>query len=516
MENTRLDKLKSSHAVLLTAVMLVGVFWSSVLFAAIYPYPSRWMNDDMQYLLIAHNITRSGEPYLTLLTERYGGDMENMLQLEKPAPLYRHVLGYHFPSYSYFLAGLLLFVRNDFWAVYIGHTLLYLGIILLTYSFAFSLTSRKVLAFGAAAAVAFSPTLSMYLSITMMEIFVVFLTMLAIFLILRPLSLASNLLLAVVLALLVISRPSFLVLTIPAFFFRFSKTSKSVAASSGLVGLLPIITNYVLGKQGFLYFHEGHHPNTWDDLVQTTLGNWGFLTGYKFSLTGHALYEFYFYVGIVLLVLAGSLFWKKRVYWLLAFTHISILTAVFFRYDWFKWRHIRVAMWFIPLAYGLFFAILASVKSRPLRILGVLAGLLLGATMINANRILLFETLPQERDAMHEAFLEAQVVKSYLDNNIPEAEFVMVPNKFGQAALFDPGRIYYTTVPNPVEEAIPRLHESGIYLDAAFVRRLDYTAVSDPELYGTAVAPWDQTYKVVEESYHDMTIVVNRNLGQKR
>src|SRR5438094_604385 len=87
-------------------VLGLAFLWSSFLFYGIYPYPSRWLNDDLSYLTVAKHIAYDGKPYRNFLY--FGNDMENMEALHQPLPLYQHILDVHFPAYSYFLSPFLL------------------------------------------------------------------------------------------------------------------------------------------------------------------------------------------------------------------------------------------------------------------------------------------------------------------------------------------------------------------------------------------------------------------------
>jgi len=464
----------------------------------------------MEYLTVAQSIAHSGQPYHNDVTEIYGGDIENMLRLNKPYPQYKYVLGHHFPSYSYFLALPLLLIGNSFWAVCLTQILLLLGILSLTYYFTYYFTSNKIAASISAIGVSFSPTLSMYLTISMSEIFFVFLTMFTIFLALRPQKPKNHLILAIVLSTLAVTRLSFLLLCLPVFVYRFFKTERAKAYWTVPILLLPPLTAFTLGRNGFLYYYE-RISYTWDYLVHTTTANLGAISSYDFSLSRHAMYEFLLYAGIVILLISLVKFHKDPAYRIIAFAHLGILAAILLLYDWYAWRHIRFAMWFVPFAYVLFISLLTSIRTKTILTVCIVSALILLVPMVNLNRTLLLNTLPAEQAAMHQASTEAQRVKAYVDENYPEAEFILVPQWLRYVALVDPQRIYYTPWTSQsgvsIEQSLPRLHELQLFLDLAFMDDRDFERLT---LANETAVSWDEVYMLEESPFDGITILVNR------
>ena len=117
---------------------------------------------------------------------------------------------------------------------------------------------------------------------------------------------------------------------------------------------------------------------------------------YSFALSGHQLYELYFYIGIFVLLLSIRRFYRKSIFWLVALSHLFLLVSIFIRYDWFDWRHIRVSMWFIPFAYIFAVTLLFSLRRRWAQLLGIGIAGLLSISAINVNMELLFRILPAE------------------------------------------------------------------------------------------------------------------------
>ena len=60
----------------------------------------------MEYLIVAQNVARSGQPYMNLASERYGGDIENMIRLGKPFPQYKQNLAHPIALSIELLGGL--------------------------------------------------------------------------------------------------------------------------------------------------------------------------------------------------------------------------------------------------------------------------------------------------------------------------------------------------------------------------------------------------------------------------
>lgn len=541
------------HSWLLAVALLIALIWSSVLFSIVYPYPSRWNSDDQQYLLVAQGAALSGQPYMNISSEVYGGDIHDMVALNKPYPQYRYVLGYHFPSYSYLLALPLVILGNSFWAVCLTHTLLFLGIVALTYFFTLYLTSfkgqkrkkppkrhpsktedeaqdrvaassasikntpsnrpnyerwksgNKVAAFITAIAVALSPTLSLYLPITMPEVFLVFFTMLAVFLALRPSNPKNDLVLALVLSILLMTRLTYLLLVIAVFAHRLFRADRTKAYWSLPLLLLPLLAVFTLGRNGFLR----SSPNMWQ--ASGFSSNVELLVNYRFAWSGHAMHELLLYLGIVVLLISYFRFFHVRFFRIVAFSHLGILALVFLFYTWWEWRHIRVGMWFVPFAYVLLVSSLVSIRTRRIQIACILlACVLLVPITLNLNRILLFDTLPSERVSAHNAYLYGQRLKAYADQYYPEAEFVLVPYEARPVALIDSRRTYYSSWPKHIDESLPFLRESDLLPDLAFVENTEFHRL---QAAGIGTVSWDEVYRLEESPFEGITVLVRRQIG---
>ncbi len=494
---------QSPHCLFLAVLLLLGLIWSSIMFCTVYPYPARWDSDATQYLMVAQSIAHSGQAHSGIV------NIENMVRLHMPYPQHEYVLGGHFPSYSGFLAIFLLCVRNTFAAVCLSQTLLFLGIIALTYYFTYHFTSNRKAAFISAVGVTFSPTLSLYLSITMSEIFVVFLTMLTIFLALRPQEPKNHLILAIVLSLLVITRFDFLILCLPVFVYRIMKTDRAKAYWTVPILLLPLLTNFTLGRNGFLYY-QYLQTQIWHNVIHNTLNNLHHIFNYHFSFRGEAIYEFLMYVGILVVLISLVKFHKKPLYRIIAFTHFGILAGILLFYNWYDWREIRMAMWFVPFAYVLFISLFMSIRTKPAKVVLIIAALILLVPMISLNKTLILGTLPAQKAAMQQATTQAQQIKAYLDENYPEAKFILVPAALEPVALLDHQRIYCMPYPTQIEQALPSLDELQFFFDVAFVPNSDFERLKLEE--GTAVS-WDKVYKIEKSPFDGITILVNRAIN---
>lgn len=186
---TQLDRLGSSirsglreHWPVLV-VAILGLTWVSLLFGQVYPFPSRTCNDDRQYLGVAHSIARGDGPHKRLIQEHYGGDVANMIALQRSKPEHEHVLGYHFPTYSAILAPFLrLTSGSSFWAVFILNGLLYLTSIGLIYGIAYRLSRSPAVSSLAAGAFLVTPTVSNYVATTMVEMLAIAMGLLLVYL----------------------------------------------------------------------------------------------------------------------------------------------------------------------------------------------------------------------------------------------------------------------------------------------------------------------------------------------
>jgi hypothetical protein len=453
--------------------------------------------------MVAQSIVHSGHPDTGVL------NIENMVRLNMPYPNHILVLGGHFPSYSGFLAIVILLVRNTFAAAVLIHTLLFLGIIALTYYFTYHLIANKKAACISAVGVAFSPTLSLYLPITMSETFVVFLAMLTIFLALRPQKPKNHLILAVVLSLLVLTRPTFLILCLPVFVYRIAKTERAKAYWTIPVLLLPLLINFTLGRNGFLYYHYGQ-TKMFHNVLRITPANLQNIFDYHFSFRGEAIWEFLLYLGILVLLLSFIKLYRKPLYGIVAFTHLGILAAIVVLYDWSYMREIRMAMWFLPFAYVFFISLFMSIRTKPTKVVLLISAIVLLVPMVNLNKTLILDSLPAQKTAMRQALAQGEQIKAYLDENYPEAKFILVKAEVPTVALVDSQRIYCWPYPIQIEQSIPRLQELHFFFDVAFVPNSDFEKLK--LLDGTAPS-WENVYRIEKSPFDGITVLVNRAIN---
>lgn len=427
-------------------VLGIAFLWASALFYSIYPYPSRWLSDDVSYLNVAKHIAYNGTPYRTSFY--FENDLEEMRKLGQPKPLHQHILDTHFPAYSYFLSIFLLIADTDFWGAYLAHTFMLLVIAGLTYRIAMNFSASPKVALLSSIAVVFCPTLSTFMPLTLPEIYFVFMALVCVFFALRPQSVSNNIYTSLFLTLLVLSRINFMVLAASIFavylvrFFQ-SREQKILHFISILfIVILPITASLTVGRSGWLWFFSSKtpihlfllDPQNLLHVIGTILPN--FLRNisvakshFEFSWVWHPTNELYMYGTIAIIACSGVLFRKQPLTWIVVPAYLGNATGVMALYDWYDWRHIRPLMWGLPFGYIFLFSCINNIKSQHLKIsFAALLILLLSYSSYRANSHM-HQTRIGEWNSMKRADLVAQQIEAYIAAHYPETDFVIVPYK---------------------------------------------------------------------------------------
>ena len=424
--------------------LVIAFCWSSLLFNTIYPYPSRWLNDDMIYLNVAKHIEYDGAPYRTAVF--FDSDLDDMRKLGQADPLYQHVLDIHVPVYSYFLSPFLLMAPGNFWAVYLAHTLLLLGIAGLTYHMATIVTPSKKVAFLASVGVIFSPAISMYTAITMREIFLVFLAMSCIRLALLPSGIKNNLYKVVALAILVLSRVDFLLLAGCIClvhlikFFKFPQRTALHFVTILLMVVVPLLVSLTIGRMGVLWNYT-HDPTPifslmspsskdlytlYHAILSNFLVNWSYVA-LPHEWIGEPISQLYIYITLAVLLCAGYIF-RNDLSWIVWPAYFGSAVIILAMGVWWRWCAVRYLMWGLPFGYIFMFALLDKITPQFLKtILIVLLVALLSYSSFRANSYL-YQIQIQERASMQNVDALSQQVETYIASRYPAADFVIVPS----------------------------------------------------------------------------------------
>jgi hypothetical protein len=499
---TPLDRLGSSmrsglreHWPVLV-VAILGLTWVSLLFGQVYPFPSRTCNDDRQYLGVAHSIARGDGPHKRLIQEHYGGDVANMIALQRSKPEHEHVLGYHFPAYSAILATFLrLTSGSSFWAVFILNGLLYLTSIGLIYGIAYRLSRSPAVSSLAAGAFLVTPTVSNYVATTMVEMLAIALGLLLVYLAAKADSIKADVGFALLLSGATLARVSFIAIGFGFVFCRLLERDWRGVLSGLPAILLPLTAKYTVGKVGMFWWHLGHHPDTWSDVVKTFQVNLSHVVNYQFAFTGHGLHETYLYLGLIITLFAFGTLRHERTFRIAAFAHLFILAMVFFRYDWFGWCHIRVGLWYLPFA--AVFMVVAASRSRTKLEKGLATVVVLAFVVLAGyeNFHIAANKFPKQRAKMERVQKGGSNIARILADNYPNARFVAIPKGVACASIFDPERRYFSPAPFTNQAApLLRLLGNGNAPDVAFVSK------SDAKRLSVEGSLWMEHYKIAEHS----------------
>lgn len=457
------------------AILAVGLFWSFLEFYLVYPHVYRWSSDDKHYVLVALQILEHFKPYMNLAHSFYGNDILNMALLDQPEPLYRHVLGYHFPLYSYMLALFIAAAGDVFWGAALLHGALFIGILCFTYYFALHFLRQAWVSLGVVCAASFSPSLHKYFAVTMVELLVVFLVMAAVYCWIHLKRHAGYVVfLTAVLSALVLLRYSFFVLVVVFAGALVLGDYKRNKWRYMVLVTVPVLFHYTLGANGVLFYLESTLPALTDlnaifaniaDNFSRILGG-GSLAVYK-----HDVYQFYLYVGVAITI--AVLFSVKRnpLLQLLCITHLLLLGAVFVFYDWFLWRHIRIGLWFVPFVY--IFAVLFFIQQRIFWVRAVLLACVvaLGFSTVFVHYNHMAKRMQVEVRTANERQDYAQKLLALIHHNFKDAAFIMVPKHYDTVSVLDSNRTYFSVLGNDAVSAITALFEAGIMFDVIFVKK---------------------------------------------
>lgn len=481
----------------------------------------------MGYLSVAHNIAMNKGIYKRWGTDFYGNDLLSMQKIGKKKPYHEHLLEVHAPGYSIALGFVLKIIDSDFWAVYALHTSLFILIIGFVYYFTYYFT-RQILASIIAASVAvFSPVLTLYMGITMMEIICVFGTIFTLFLTTRPICYKNSIYLTISLSLLIICRETFLILTGAIFLTGLIgeyRKNKYIPWHILIILILPVTIYWFFGRNGTTWYlnHVYHSGRSIESLLgaEFLMENINRILSFRvdssllYNPMPEKLHELFVYGGITILLLSLTCLYKHRLFYILLLTHFGIIAAVFLGFDWAYWRQVRLTMWFAPFTYILFFSWFCLTKFKSARFIVLILTLPFICTGLLMNYRIMTERWPKEWEEMKIHHEESIFLKGLMDKHYPGAKFIVTVLHdyafFIAVPLYDKERIHYFPGRDGLLPTLISFRELNELPDAIVLASTRFLEFPDQLPEPKEREFWSQNYRRDKNISKNLDVIVRR------
>lgn len=422
------------------------------MFSMFYPIPFRNIGDEIWYLGTAIKWLEQGVYYRNVMFNDFdGGELRQMFSIGQPTPLHQHLLPYHFPGYSTWLAAFYVATNKSmFWTIAISQTLCMLAIVLLTYLLAHRFGMNRVWACVAALVLMVSPSITYFFPNILPEMLLVALC-LACFVMAdwahKP---WHHALCGVLISMLILTRYGFLPHAGLIVLWQLWRARREKAPYwPVLFYTLPFICYVTMGLNGHLFYRplatKCVFSMPFDQIVLNTFENMYFFWQGVLLFPGPralmASQQIYLYLFIPLIALCLPQFRRHSLFTVACIAYFATLAGTIVLCSWWGWQHIRLSLWFMPFA-AIFAVFLLTRLWAKQRIIALLvAGFL--AWEMGVDTFHVFRKLRDEAQDGRNSWAVSRQLYDWVGKHAYEGALVSVPLfSMGLTALMDPTRTY--------------------------------------------------------------------------
>lgn len=443
-------------------LLMLTLLWAAYLWWPLYPVPFRDIGDEVWYLGGALQMLERGEYYRNIMYNDFdGGELRLMAALNQPLPLHRHILPYHFPGFSAWLLGFYTLSGDFFWTLALSQSLLLVTVVLLTFRLGLCFGLTEKLSAVAALLLMANPSISYFTPNVLPELLLVALALGCLLLGAHTRKAHHHALLALLLTALVLTRYGFLPLVMLIIFWQIGRSWQMKQKLWPLLFYaLPFALHFSIGQNGFLFYRPPAAKCVLDtdfaSLVLNTVENLSyFWQGALLTSSPYALqskHQDYIYAALLLVFVLGRSYRHHALFSVSVLGLFAALGGTLVFCSWWGWQHVRLCLWFMPIAYILGMRLLQLLWKRGGNAKYAAAAFaLFCAWTLPYNLYYTLEKLKAESEKGATSYHISAQAAPWIATHAKPGELVSVP-LFSMAltALIDPTRTYAVRVSDPM------------------------------------------------------------------